>query len=157
MKFNKKAISELLSFILIILLIIVASTSAYLFSDNYLNDKISNLDYNNMKLNLNKMDYLINNIQNLDSSSSSIGISFSKGELSFENNQVKYQSLVSSSGDLCLDTICYKDNNGFDLLYINLSNSYNFDKNLSLTPGNYILSFKNLKNVSKIKIYLKNE
>lgn len=154
--FNKKAVSEVTSFVLITFIVIIASTSAYIFSKNLISDNIANIDNNNMVIYLNKISITTNEITSFDGSSLSFPITFKTGQLIFVNNSVYYQSQIIFTGsNYCINSICYLNNGGYERKYLNLSNSYKFSNNLTLNPGAYTLLFKNIKNVSQISVTFK--
>ena len=145
---NKKAFSEITSFILILSLIVVTSIIAYTYSTKMIDEKLIETDLKNAKNNLKKM----SQIQNFNTASFSTYINFYKGQYNFTSNQIYYQSLSRYSGEhYCADQICYESNNGFEKVYINLTTPYTLQENFSLSPGNYYISFKNIKNESKFE------
>jgi len=153
---NKKAISEITSFVLITLIVIVSSTMAYLFSKNLIDENLAELDGKNMEIYLKKIYYETNEISSFDGSSISIPISFKTGQLVFVNNMVYYQTLNSYSGsDYCFDILCSQNKEGYERKYVNLTTPYQFSNNLTLDSGTYILLFKHLKNESKIIVTFK--
>ncbi len=153
---NKKAISEITSFVLITLIVVVSSTMAYLFSKNLIDENLAELDGKNMDIYLKKIYYETNEISSFDGSSISIPITFKTGQLVFVNNMVYYQTLNSYSGsDYCFDILCTQNNDGYERKYINLTSPYQFSNNLTLDSGTYILLFKHLKNESQIIVTFK--
>jgi hypothetical protein len=153
---NKKAVTEVTSFILITMLVIIASISAYTYSKDAIDKKIANMDLGNSKSYLKKIHYNLLEIKNFNGATFGIDISFNKGLLVFNGSNIVYQSLIKYSGsDYCFTQVCYGSSNGYEKTYINLSSPYVFDKNLSLTPGNYLIIFKNIKNESKIEISIR--
>ena len=153
---NKKAISEITSFVLITLIVVVSSTMAYLFSKNLIDENLAELDGKNMEIYLKKIYYETNEISSFDGSSVSIPISFKTGQLVFVNNTVYYQTLNSYSGsDYCFDILCSQNKEGFERKYINLTSPYQFSNNLTLSSGTYTLLFKHLKNESEIIVTFK--
>ena len=151
---SKKGITEVIGFSLLTLIIVVASLAAYYFSTSQLDNTIYKLDYDSMQSNLMKLSYTLNSIITFDNSQKTYQLSFKSGQLNFKNNQILYQSQIGSSlnSTFCKTILCYKNNNNFELFYFNLTKPYNFEYNFSLIPGNYLLSFKNIKNESKIKV-----
>jgi len=153
---NKRGVSEITSFVLITLIIVFASSISYIFSKSLIEDSISKLDKDNLRNDLLFMKDKLNLIQNFDSSTSSYALSFNVGELNFSGNNVYYQSLEKiSASSICLEDLCYQNVLGFERMYFNLSNSYTFSNSLTLPPGNYLISFKNLKATKQIKIMVK--
>ena len=107
-----------------------------------------------MEINIKKMDIKINQISTFENSSSTLPVEFMVGEMRFYNNQVYYQSLISyeDSEHLCFNNICYYGESGYERIYYNLSDSYLFNQNITLLPGQYFLIFTHNKNASKINI-----
>jgi len=155
-KSNKKSMTEIISFVLITLIIVVASISAYVFSKSSLEKNINSVDYSKMTKNLNLFSQKIKKISAFQDSQMSFDFSFKIGQLNFKDNQVNFQTMkkVDSSFNYCEGVVCFKSENNYERIYINLTDSYSFDHNLSLVPGNYILTFKNIKNETKIQISL---
>ncbi|MFW6009303.1 MAG: hypothetical protein ACOCP8_08585 [archaeon] len=148
---NKKGFSEIISFLLILLLVILVSIIAYNYSLYMIDEKIGQMDIQNAESNLKQIKHNIEEIQNFNTATFSVNINFKYGSYIFEDNQIFYYSNRHSSGeDYCINDICYIQSEGYKIVYLNLSNSYNFQENFSLSPGSYYLSFKNLKNESKI-------
>lgn len=153
---KKKAVSEITSFVLITLIVVVASTTTYVFSKNLIDNNIADLDTSNMEKYMKKFYFDINEISSFEGSSLSVPISFKTGNLIFVNNSIYYESMSEYTGsDYCLDITCYQNNGGYEKMYINLTGSYKFKENITLSPGTYTLLFKHLKNESKISITFK--
>ena len=154
MNFNKKAVTEITSFVLITLLVVIAASSAYLYSLDQIDDALIVNDRENMIKYIKKINYKITQIQNFNGETTNLNVAFNKGEFGFLGNTIFYESEVKSSisGSNCFDNICYSSPNGFEKIFFNLSNSYYFDQNFTISPGSYNLVFSNNKNESKIKI-----
>jgi len=153
----KKAVTELVSFVLITLIIVVASTGAYVFSKNILEEDLIEIDIINMKNYFGVFNQKIREIQTFNNASIVVDFSFKTGEVKFVNNQIRYMSLFESVGGVgyCFDYLCYDYVGGYELTYMNLSNSYSFSKNVTLSPGKYTVVFKNLGEVNEIEIKIK--
>jgi len=153
---SKKAITEIVAFTLLTLIIVVASLAAYYFSTDQLEKYSYKIDHDQINSKLIKTSFLINSITSFDNSQKTIEYSFKTGELKFNSNQIIYQSQMTSNlnSSFCKNLICADNNNGFEILYINITSPYKFESNFSLIPGNYLLSFKNIKNESKIQVKL---
>lgn len=150
---NKKGISEVVSFVLIVALITILSSTAYFFAKTNIDEQVSKFDRNNMEIYVKRMAQKIDSIKNFDTSTTSISVSFKKGILIFEDNTAFYNSQVPYSGsNVCFNNICYQANEGYETILYNLTNGYYFSQNISLTPGSYLLTFENNKNESKIII-----
>lgn len=154
---NKKAVTELVSFILLTLTIVVACIFAYFFSKSYLDDNLEKFDRDNMEIFLKKFDQKTQEILTFDDSKISLNLYFRKGLITFNDNQIYYQSLSEFSSDLnyCLDNICYLNNGGFERIILNLTSPYVFYTNFTLTPDSYLITLKNIKNENKIEITFK--
>ena len=155
-RLQKKGMTELVSFVLLTLLIVLASTSAYYFSKDFIDDNVAELDERKMKLVLKKIYYKTLEISSFENASSSLEIYFNKGELAFKGNSVYYQSLIPLYGDgVCIDFLCQQNVGGFSRHNISLTSPYSFSENITLAPGHYTIFFKNNKNESKISIKFK--
>lgn len=156
MNFNKKAISEITSFILLTLLIVTSSTVAYLFSNNFLEEKVAEIDRDNVDKLLKKFNVIFSNLKTFNSQTRSVSINFNSGELKFEGDKVIYDSQMKYFGsENCFNDVCYLSSSGYEIIYISLGDGYEFKKNISLEPGSYLVTFKNLKNESNINIEIK--
>lgn len=152
-KANKKGVTEIVSFVLITLLIVIASSGAYFYSKGAIDDQVQTLDLKNMDFLFKNLNYKLEESKVFDGNSFSVGISFNTGEVYAKGNGLFYQSLVSFSGNnYCFDDICHKIGGNSELVYFNLTDGYEFNSNFTLVPGNYILFFKNYENESKIYV-----
>lgn len=154
---NKKAVTEITSFIFLTLLVVTMSLLAYYILTGILENKVSEFDRNNMEDLLNKLDYKLTKLQSFENSSLSFPINFRSGTLVFSGNQIRYNSLISyeNEEDYCFSDLCYVSTNGFETIYFNLSNSYIFNSNFSLVSGTYNLFFINSKNDGEIKVVIR--
>lgn len=154
---NKKAVTEITSFVFLTFIVVVISMSAYFILQNVLNDNLATFDRNNAEIFLKKFDQKSKEVMSFDNTSGVIEFSFTKGNLEFQDNQLIYQSLVKydDSNTTCFNGICYFAINGYERFYYNLSSSYVFENNLSLVPGNYILMLTNIKNGKKINVKIR--
>lgn len=157
MKNNKKALVESTTFISLTLLVLSMSLIAYFFLSGFLESSLYSFDRDAMEVYLKKVDSITQEVMSFDNSSASMSISFNSGALLFQGNAIIYQSLVEydDSTVICFDSICYVEQNDFERIYLNLSNSYDFSNDLTITPGDYILTFVNQKNASKIKVLIR--
>lgn len=152
--FDKKAVTELTSFVFITLIVVVASSTAYLISTSYLESNIGKLDRDKMESNLQKMKMETERMISFDNTTVSFPIDFNTGLLVFDDNQIFYQSIVAfeDSGTYCFSGLCYQGSSGFERLYVNLSDSYTFQNNLSLDPGSYVIILKTKKDENQFQI-----
>lgn len=155
---SKKAVSEVLSFILITLVIVSASLATYLYSKSFITDNIAEIDLRNFEKKLSQIDRKITQISTFDNSVTSFNLEFKSGFLQFKSNQIIFESDVRSGQDgffFCNENLCYYESDGLDSVSINLSSNVVFSRNISLNPGNYLLTLKYLKNESEIFITFK--
>jgi hypothetical protein len=152
---NKKAFSEITSFVLLFSIIAIASTVAYTFSKGVIDDKTSEIDAANALSYLKKFNEKIGEIKTFEDSTFSINLNFKTGQYIFQEDKIFYYSMIDYTGsDYCINSICHQNNNGVERLYITLEDSYTFMENISLIPGSYFLTFVNIKNETKIEIKL---
>lgn len=150
---NKKAVSELISFILITLIVAIVSSVAYLFANNLLETNAQKLDEDKMESVLRQFAKHSSEVQAFDGTASSITFSFNSGLVSFNDNAIIYRSLArASDSETTCFTICYSSTEEFSTLYYNLTNNFTFDKNLTLSPGEYIVTITNNKNASELRL-----
>ncbi len=152
--FSKKGVSELVSFVFITLIVVIASTSAYVVSKHYIEDSLSEIDRASMEKNLKKLDREIDELVAYDNATSSIPISFNTGELSFNTTNVSFQTFESynASETYCLNSLCYQNIGGFERMSIGLPSNYQFSENLSLSPGTYLIILSHSKAENKIYV-----
>ena len=150
---NKKGFSEITSFVLLFSIIAIASTIAYTFSKNVIDEKVSEIDLQNAQNYLKKIDQKMLEIKHFQGGAFSVNLNFKQGTYKFEDDKLYYHSLTDYTGDpYCINSICHENTGGTEKIYITLDNSYIFNENFSLIPGNYFLTFINLKNETKIDI-----
>lgn len=151
---NKKAFSEVTSFVLLFSIIAVASTIAYAFSKNVIDDKMGEIDLANANSYMKKFNEEISAIKTFEGSAFSINLNFKSGEYQFVGDKIYYYSMMDYHGltDYCVNNICYLNNGGSEKIYVELGDSYTFLDNFSLVPGNYLITFINLKNETKIEL-----
>lgn len=156
MFYNKKGISEIVSYLLLTLLIVVVATTTFFFAQNYLDDLQAEEEYTSMESHLKKMKYSIEEIKSFENETSTYFIKFSTGQIETRGNALQYASEVSFEGDdFCLEVLCYKSRGGFGVITTNLSNNYSFSENTTLTPGEYFLEFRHDKKGEQIDISAK--
>jgi hypothetical protein len=149
---NKKGVSELVSFALLTLLVVITSLTSYLFAKTTFQDAAIERDYEYIKNFLVKIESKSDSLTYYDSTVSSEFISFTYGQLIFENNTLSYQSLIPiQSDDLCIDSLCYLNKGGFERLQISFDR-FNFSSNFTMLPGKYHLRFEYHKNVSEVLV-----
>lgn len=150
-KDSKKGVTELISFVLILLVIVVASLSTYIFSKSQLEKNIYSFDNFNFEKKLLLVEQKINQISTFDNSQTSFYLEFKSGQLTFKENQVIYQSLIKSNSNqnVCMQNLCFYTINDFEVISLNLTN-LTFNNNMTIYPGNYIFNIRFQKNESKI-------
>lgn len=151
---SKKAVSELTSFVFITLIIVIASTSAYIVANNYLGNTLSTLDRDNMESYLKRMQRDVSLLTTFDNHTISFPIEFRTGELRFESNQVYFQSevLFEESDTYCFSNICYQGIGGFERIYFNLTGNYTFQTDTELEPSDYIIILQHRKTDEEIQL-----
>lgn len=155
-KSDKRGVSEITSFVLLTLIVVTSSIFAYTYSKGSIDRKFIRMDIDNAKSYFKKIHYDLLEIKNFEGATFGMDISFHKGVWIFEGSNLYYQSENKYVGsDYCFTEVCYTSRSGFEMAYINLSSGYVFAQNFTLTPGNYMLIFKNVKNESKVEVYVK--
>lgn len=150
---NRKALSEITTFVLLTLLIFVSSISAYLFSENVLEEEFNKLDLKNLENFLFKTKFKINSISSYEDSSFRVFLNFNFGKVHFKNNQIYFISQNQYDGkSYCFDFLCYESFNGFEKVFVNLDNGFVFEQDFDLISGEYLLDFVVLKNEKKIRV-----
>lgn len=151
-RLNKKAVSELVSFTLLTLLVAITSVSSYYFVSTSFEEITRENDYNSMKLFLETSQENLPKLLNYDQSSEIYFISFQKGAFIIQENALQYQSeLPFNSQSICIENFCYENNDGFERLKVNFS-QFNFTSNITLIPGSYMIQFISDKNNSELLI-----
>jgi len=152
--FKKKAVSELVSFSFVTLLIIFASTSAYVYSKSQLDANVNSLDRNRMQSYIKSFDAKIDKIISFENSTTSQEVTFRKGVLKFNGNQILYNSLIKfgDNSTNCFNSLCYKGFGGSEVIFKNITSPYVFASNLTLEPGGYIIVLEHDKTNKEIKV-----
>ncbi len=158
LKREKRAFSELTAFVLITLFVVLASISVYFYAKSALQNNLEEYDRNAMEQTLKAAYVHIENIKRFDQATVSFPLHFSKGLVIFNETSLIYQSLkaLPDNNTLCFSSLCYEGFGGSERLFFNLSDSYNFSQNFSLSPGYYYITFKNEKNTSLINVSFRN-
>lgn len=153
LKNSKKGVVEILSFVLVTAVIVVASLSTYIFAKSFLEKNVAELDRSNFENKLVLLEQKINSINTFDNSQTFLNIEFKTGSLFFQNNQIIYSSFVetSSNSTFCLDNICSYVVDGFETLSLDIS-PLQVNQDFLLNPGNYNLFMRFQKNDSTIHI-----
>lgn len=131
---NKQALGDIVSFLLILFLSIIATTGVYFYTNSTLNEQINELEFSKVEEQLiythNIFNYLLLN----PTQSEPIIYSFSQGEMIINATTIRYISSIESSNNSsvaeCI-TICYDNFKGFKSIFVNVS-SYN---NATLTSS----------------------
>jgi hypothetical protein len=152
---SKKGVQEIVSYVLLTLLVLVASLSAYVFSKTLFQDNLVESDTKKMHTTLKKIHYEINRLLQYDGSSSTVFFRFESGQLEINSSTISFLSLQPYVGDsICFDVICYSSRGGYELSFINFS-GLTFDQNISVRPGDYQLQLTYNKSGSQINIAFK--
>ncbi len=151
---NKKGVSELISFALITSLIILASISAFFVAKNVIDQRVGDIDRENVYSDFLKMSYHFSQIQNFNNATFSVFLNFKNGYIDIDGNQIYYQTLkpYASEDEYCFSNVCHVSFGGYERIYYNLSGGYLFDSNLRITGGTYIVSFKNNRASNEIEV-----
>ena len=153
---NKKAISDVISFVLLILLVLISSIITYNFSVKTIDDKKSDYELQKMDMVIKRLNFKLQEIRNFDGGTFVYPIKLEAGTLIVSDNTLRYLSKKEFFGDpYSLDEITYSQSNGFQTIGLTLDNGFFFSRSFSLVPGNYIIKFENIKNESKINILVK--
>ena len=155
-RYDKKGVSEIVSYLLLTLLIVIISSATYFFAQNYLEEFQQEEDAKMMPTHLKKIAYTIDEIKAFDNQQDTYFISFNTGQIETNGSSLQYVSLVPFNDEsVCLRTICYDSRKGYEVSSITLSNNYEFAQNISLTPGEYFIQFSHNKEDKEIDITLK--
>lgn len=151
---SKKGVTELTSFVFITFIIIVASTTAYVISNSYLDDTIKVIDRDNMEIYMKKLNKHMSRVTTFDNTTYSFSVKFNTGQLRFVDNQIYYQSEIEfeDSDTYCYGNVCYMGVAGFERIYTNLTSPYSFSTNQTLEPDDYILIFQNRKEQNEVRL-----
>lgn len=154
---NKKAVSEITSFVLLTLLIVVVSLSAYTFVTAQIDRTVADFDLKKLDTQFHNLDLLLYRIMAYDGGTESQAFQFKKGLVVINPKNVTYVSLVSFTGNStqCFDDICYSGVNGYEQVTLNLPSTSSFSNNISLVPGYYLLTFINTAKNGKINVSIK--
>ncbi len=152
---NKKAISDLISFVLLTFLVLTSSLIAYSFSKNFFDEKINERDSKYIENFFKKIYSQLDNLAKRDGSFLVVPLNFDSGLIKFNGSKITYYSLVKSdTSEICIDNLCYGSNLGYEVLSVNF-NEFVFEDNFSLVPENYNLGFSFNKSSSIMSVFLK--
>jgi len=152
---NKKGVGEIVSYVLLTLLVLVASLGAYIFSKNLFHNNLIEADTKRMHDFLKKTYYEIEEMNTYDGSSKTIFFRFDTGEMNINKTSIYFQSLQTYTGDdICFGILCYTSQGGYERSYITLSN-LNFSSNITVRPDSYQMFLQYNKNGSKISVQFK--
>ena len=150
---SKKAVSELVSFILILLLVVIASTIAYIFASNLLDEREAQYNEQRMESLLKRFNAQTQNILAVDQRATTLQLDFTRGQVTFQGNQIIYTSLARFDGlPYCLGVLCFESGGGgFTIISTNVSETQQFSSTQVLGPGSYLILLQN-QNESEIRI-----
>lgn len=152
-KDNKKAISELTSFVFLTFLVVVTSTSAYLVTKGYIEDEAGRIDRDKVEIYMKELKTELDTLKRFSNSTTSLNIDFKTGSLGFVDNQVYYISQVEFEGaPYCIDGFCYESQDSNEKISFNLSSGYTFVSNETFIGDYYVFTFKNIKNDNKFQV-----
>ncbi len=156
MNFKKKAMTEIISFTFILLVVIVAALTAYIYSKQIIESTAREYEKENIISFFKKFSQKESQIKRFDNFAVSMDLNFREGLVYFRGNQIVYISRLDYAGPTtCLNDICYSSQDGGEVIYYNLSGDYEFYHNFSLQSGNYQFTITNLKNDEKFRISFK--
>lgn len=139
--YSKKGISDIISFLLIIFLSIIVTTTVYFYVDERFQTQIGNQEFSKVENQLIYTHNLFDYIKKNPARSQQVILSFAVGRMEFKNNSIRYIGDVSSNlTDTTCTTLCYESYNNLRSVFINIS-SFNSTLDLSqnLTSGSYTL------------------
>ena len=144
---SKKSVSEIPSFLLIVLLITIFAVGMYSFLGDELEEKKTQYELKRAEKILVELESLVNQISFTNGSSISYSIFFEKGEYNFYDDRIEYVSEVFNSNlgeEVCLSYLCYDNSQNVIILFKEIStNGFDFDEKSTLKPGKYEIVFEN--------------
>ena len=152
----KKGITEVTSYVLLTLLIVVISTIVFLFSQGYLEQVRADASYESMENQLKQVGVLFEKNSHFDRSGFSYYFSFEEGALLLEDNEIKYISLKSYEGEEeCVSLLCYRSEGGAEVIAFELPAGFSFSEEANIMPGSYTMYFELDKNEGEYDFYLR--
>ena len=156
---NKKSASEILSFVIILLIVVTSSVVIYNISKEVVYDEIGNLEYIKMKNRLVEMKYIIDDVSRFDGTKISYPITFKVGTLRFQNNRIEYTSSIdvdttNSRANFCIEDLCYDFSSSKEVMYVEFSD-VSITQTSVLTPQTYIFEFIYDGGKNEVRIFAK--
>lgn len=153
---NKKAVTEIVSYLLLTFLVVIISSITYFFAQDYITSIQQEQDFEHMELHLKKIAFLVDGITSFEGDASTYFLSFSTGQLELRGSDLIYASQVQYSGSpTCLTHLCYESRNGFEIILLSLPGNYTFTQNTRILPGSHFMQFEHYKEGEKIHVSLK--
>ena len=140
---SKKAISEIISFVCVLLIVLTSSITIYIISKEIVDSEIENLDYENMKKNLIELKLILEDLDTFDGSKSTYFLNFRKGKLGFFEDKIEYTSQVplgEQKSNFCYNDLCYDFSTNYEVIYVNIEN-VTINTIFTLNPKQYNLEF----------------
>ena len=140
---SKKAISEIISFVCVLLIVLTSSITIYIISKEIVDSEIENLDYENMKKNLIELKLILEDLDTFDGSKSTYFLNFRKGTIEFFEDKIEYTSEVplgEQKSNFCYNDLCYDFSTNYEVIYVEIEN-VTINTIFSLNPKPYNLEF----------------
>lgn len=153
---NKKGVTEITSFILILLVLTVITLGVYLYVDSELDSQIAQQDLIKVEKQMIKFSKILTFLENHPRMRESLVISFNKGDIFITNSSIRYLSEIEQEYNsvICVD-LCYESYFGYDSFFINMTNSNLINLNEKLIPGTYLISAMYNDNTNTFEIIIK--
>ena len=152
---NKKAITEITSFVLILLVLTVITLGVYLYVDSELDGQIAQQDLIKVEKQFIKFSKILTFLENHPRMRESLVVSFNKGDIFITNSTIRYISEIKQeyNSTICVD-LCYESYLGYDSFFINMTNTNLINLEEKLIPGTYLISamYDNSSNTYEIII-----
>ena len=140
---SKKAISEIISFVCVLLIVLTSSITIYIISKEIVDSEIENLDYENMKRNLIELKLILEDLDTFDGSKSTYFLNFRKGTIEFFEDKIEYTSEVplgEQKSNFCYNDLCYDFSTNYEVIYVEIEN-VTINTIFTLNPKPYDLEF----------------
>ena len=140
---SKKAISEIISFVCVLLIVLTSSITIYIISKEIVDSEIENLDYENMKKNLIELKLILEDLDTFNGSKSTYFLNFRKGTIEFFEDKIEYTSEVplgEQKSNFCYNDLCYDFSTNYEVIYVEIEN-VTINTIFTLNPKPYDLEF----------------
>jgi hypothetical protein len=148
---NKKSLTDILGFVLIILISSIVSISIYVYSNDLIEDSKNNYEIKAMETHLQNLKDISLNIGRISGQKDYYNLKFNNGIFGFKNNIIYYSFHDENnlnSNEICLKGICHRISNGIYTIYVELPD-FTFLNEVLVKPDTYtfVLDYKGGKNV----------